>query len=377
LRGSVDWAVVQGAVTPTPTVTHTPTITPTPTDTPTPTLTPTPTPTPKDPYIVIEPTCGPAGTAQSIVVHGYNNWPTNKGSIRVRWDGVEPDRAIVETPLPVWNRTIDISGSDMTTGTHTVWAGVLQVPYTFDEKNFEVPCYVTPISTPTATPTPLRPDLIIGHFESSGNQTWAPVVFTVRVDNIGAGGANSLFWVDLFVNRASPPSEGDLGDAWRGVSSLAARESITLTFTYVFTATDVYPVYTYADIRDAINEDIEDNNLGGPLNVVVSEEGPMPTATLTPSPTPISAPGSVDGFTRIGYPPDIQGRVDVYLRQGTTVVQHTVSNDVGYYNFPTVAPGTYNVHGETLIGSDTYWDIQSADVLSGENTRVNLILQSW
>jgi hypothetical protein len=220
-------------------------------------------------------------------------------------------------------------------------------------------------------------DLIVGHFESSGNRTWVPVVFTVRVDNIGTGGANSLFWVDLFVNPASPPSEGELGDAWRGVSSLAASESITLTFEYVFTATNVYPVYTYADIRDAINEDVEDNNLGGPLNVLVDQEGPTPTATLIPSPTPIGAPGSVDGFTRIGYPPDIQGRVDVYLMQGTTEVQHTVSNDVGYYNFPSVAPGTYTVYGETVIGSDTYWDSQSADVLSGENTRVNLILQSW
>jgi hypothetical protein len=143
-RGSVDWAVVQGAVTPTPTLTHTPTITPTLADTATPTITPTPTPTPGNPYIVIEPTCGPAGTAQSIVVYGYNNWPTNKGSIRVRWDGVEPDLAIVDPPQPIWNRAINLSADDMTAGTHTVWAGVLHPPYTFYEKNFEVPCYVMP-----------------------------------------------------------------------------------------------------------------------------------------------------------------------------------------------------------------------------------------
>ena len=385
-EGSSDWAVVlEGTPTPTATSTptHTPTSTPTPTNTATPTLTPTPSPTPDGPYIVIEPTCAPAGTAQSVVVHGYNNWPTNKGDIYIRWDEEPTYLEIVRPPMPIWVRTVNLSAGDMTAGTHTIWAGVRQPPYYFDQKNFEVPCYATPIntptatSTPTATPTPLRPDLVVGNFESSGYQTWVPVTFIVRVDNIGEGGANSLFWVDLFVNPASPPSEGDLGDVWMGVGSLAASESITLTFEYVFTATGTYPVYTYADTRDAINEDNENNNRDGPLNVVVDAEGPPPTATPIPSPTPTGAPGSVDGFTRIGYPPDIQGRLDVDLRQGTTVIQHTVSNDRGYYNFPTVAPGTYTVYGEAWIGSDTYWDSQSADVLSGENTTVNLILQNW
>jgi hypothetical protein len=286
--------------------------------------------------------------------------------------------------LPVWERTIDLFAGDMTAGTHTIWAGISWPPLTYDQKDFEVPCAGTPTSTPTSTPTatatPLRPDLTIGSFEYSGNQTWVPVVFTVRVDNIGEGGANSLFWVDLFVNPASPPSEGDLGDDWMGVSSLAASESITLTFTYVFTDTGTYPVYTYADPRDAINESNEDNNWYGPLNVGVDEEGPTPTPTLTPSPTPTGppiAPGSVDGFTRVGLPPDIQGRVDVYLKQGTTVIQYTVSNDVGYYIFSSVAPVTYTVYGETWIGADLYWDSQPAPVTSGQNTRVNLILQNW
>jgi hypothetical protein len=114
---------------------------------------PTLTPTPSAPYIAIEPTCGPVGTAQSIVVCGYN-WPTDQEAIRVRWDGVEPDRAIVEPPLSNWVRTINLSAGDMTEGTHTVWAGVLHPPYTFDEKNFEVPCVIPPTPTATATPTP-------------------------------------------------------------------------------------------------------------------------------------------------------------------------------------------------------------------------------
>jgi hypothetical protein len=359
--GSIDYAFVEGDVTPTPT--------------PTPTSTPTPTPTPTGQYIDIVPACGPAGST-TITLVGHQ-WPTNKGYLAILWDGVE----VGQVNPPQSDFSVDIT-VDVTGGFHTLTVETTKTGIQYsDSRTFEAPCPILP------TPTPSQPNLVVESLalENEGTvSTYDPLTFTIGVRNIGAAAANSLFWVDLYADPAvEPPSPSDLmaeaGVAWAAVSSLAENEGMSLTLFYLAGFTDLgeHTTYALADTWEQILESDESDNVGGPLTVNVELEGSPPTPTPTPTPGG-SAPGAISGSTWLYINGDIvpQGRVSVYLYDGVELIAETLSDETGNYLLDSIPPGSYTVIGETVIDSTPYNDIiPDVQVYSGETTEyVTLVL---
>jgi hypothetical protein len=363
--GSIDYAVVEGTIAPTAT--------------PTPTASPMPTATPSTAYIVIEPTCGPQNSNTYITVRGYN-WPCNKnltiehwssGALRRTWTISKHDHcaSFVE------NITIDASSA----GVHTI--KVYAPGQDNDSKDFSVPCQITP------TPTPSQPNLVVESItlENDGTiSTYDPLTFTVAVRNIGAAAANSLFWVDLYVNPAvEPPSPSDLMSeasvAWAAVSSLAQGETISLTLHYLegFDTTGNHTAYSLADTWDQVLESDELDNVGGPLAVAVSQEGSPPAPTPTPTPGG-TATGAISGSTWLFINGDVvpQGRINIYCYDGDVLIAETLSDQDGNYLLEGVPPGTYTVIGQTFISGVSYSDIVlNVEVNSGQTTPyVTLVL---
>jgi Flp pilus assembly protein TadG len=349
--GSVDYAHVVGAITPTPTKTSTPT----------PTATATPTPTPSDPFIVLNPSCGPADT-QTITIMGYQ-WPVMT-SFAIEWDGVEVGR--VDPPQTNFTTSITVNA---TPGVHTVRVSTTaQGEVVAAERSFTVPCPVTPV------PTPQRPNLVIEQIALSNTGTiltYQSLNFTVLVRNIGAGPANSLFWVDLYVNPVISETIGlpeDDSVAWAAVSSLAEGDAVSLKLAYgpgVASEGD-YAIYAWADSWDQILESDEQDNLGGPVTVTVSLPGVAPTATPTPTP---GAPetGGISGSTWLFIDGDVvpQGRARVALYAGPELIAETFSDSEGNFFIGGLATGDYEVTGETYIDGVLYSDIVAGIHVTG------------
>jgi len=356
--GSVDFAIVEGVVTPTPTAT--------------PTATPTPTPTPANQYIILEPECGPVGNAQTIRVKGFQ-WPTNRKAILIYWDGV-----LVHTKDPPSSEfTVDIV-VDVTAGMHTVRAETEQKPEDYnDEKPYEAPCPVTP------TPTADQPNLIIEeiNLENTGDiSTYDPLTFTVAVRNVGVAAANSLFWVDLYADPPSQPPtaselRGQTSIGWGAVSALAQGGIFSLTIHYNegFSSIDDHVVYALADTWEQIAEESEDDNVSDPETVSVTSQGTPPPPTPTPA-----GDGSISGSTWLFINDDLvpQGRVNVYCYDGGSLIAQTLSDQDGYYLLEGIPAGSYMIIGETYIDGTLYADdVSNIPVQSGQTTEnVTLVL---
>ncbi len=353
--GRIDYAVVEGDILPTAT--------------PTPTITPTPTPTPSSHYIDVAPTCGPLGTV-TITVSG-SQWPTNKGSLIILWDGADP------YPIPASSDfSVDITVT-ATTGTHTVRVETDQQGHKYnDTKTFEAPCPIIP------TPTPSQPNLVVESItlENQGTlSTFDPLTFTVSVRNIGAAAANSLFWVDLYADPASPSDlASEASVAWAAVSSLPQDQAIDLTLNYLqgFDTTGQHQAYAMADSWEQVQETDELDNVGGPLAVYVAQEGTPPVPT--PSPTPGGPTGMISGSTWLYINGDVvpQGRVNVYCYDGGLLVAEALSDQDGNYIMLNVPAGSYTIIGETFIDHVLYSDIvMDVEVLGGQTTQyVTLVL---
>jgi len=355
--GSIDYAVVEGSVTPTPTAT--------------PTATPTPTPTPSTQYIDIAPMCGSVG-GNTVTISGHQ-WPTNKGNLIIYWDGSEVDRVNASTDFAI---AIEVSAD---TGAHVVRVQTETQGHIYNaSKSFTAPC---------PTPTPSQPNLVVERIvlENTGTiSTYDPLTFTVAVRNVGAVAANSLFWVDLYMDPAvEPPAPEDLASeasvAWAAVSSLPPFETISLTLNYLegLITTGEHHAYALADSWDQVSESDETDNVGGPLIVMVDQEGFPPTPTPTPVPGS-SEHGAISGSTWLYINGDVvpQGRVNIYLYDGAELIAETLSNEFSNYLLPNVPAGSYTVIGQTYIDDTLYSDVLlNVQVNSGETTPyVTLVL---
>jgi hypothetical protein len=203
------------------------------------------------------------------------------------------------------------------------------------------------------------------------------------VRNIGEMAANNLFWVDLYIDPASPISPtnplAQTSTDWTAVSSLEAATSISLTLYYHagFGTVGEHVAYVMADTWDQIAEDNEWDNVSVPLTITVNEEGVPPTPTPTPTPGPVED-GSISGSTWLYINGDVvsQGRVNVYCYQGDTRIAEALSTQEGGYVLENVPPGTYAIVGEAVINSILYTDVvMDVVVTSGQETPyVTLIL---
>ena len=214
--------------------------------------------------------------------------------------------------------------------------------------------------------------------------TYDPLTFTVAVRNIGAAAVNSLFWVDLYVDPAvRPPLPDDLsnevGVAWAAVSSLAQNEAISLTLNYVegFEMVGDHTTYALADSWTQIAESDELDNVGGSQTVTVSQQGIPPTPTPTPTPGGTDT-AAISGSTWLYVNGDVvpQGRVNIYLYDGSGLIAETLSDQDGDYWLTDVPAGNYTMIGETYIDGVLYSDIVLNVVAeSGQTTEyVTLVL---
>jgi hypothetical protein len=245
-----------------------------------------------------------------------------------------------------------------------------------------------PTATPTptaapATPTPDQPNLVVESviLENEGViSTYDPLTFTVAVRNIGATAADSLFWVDLYVDPALEPSTpGDLTNeasvAWAAVSSLAQNEAISLTLNYLggVDATGDHTAYALADIWDQVLESDELDNVSASLPVTVTLEGVPPTPTSIPA-----GDGAISGSTWL-YTSDgvaSYGRVNVSVYDGDVLIAGTLSDRDGNYLLAGIPAGSFTVIGEAFIDGVLYSDTTlNVQVNSGQTTpHVTLVL---
>ena len=121
------------------------------------------------------------------------------------------------------------------------------------------------VSVNTTTP---GADLKITGF-SYQNYAYNTVMYIIKVCNVGKGNAaNSQ--VALFYNRSSAPKQGQNGNRTVTVPGLQAGQCSTRYAPRPNTPSGTYYSYAYVDPKNAIKETNENNNVAGPIKVVVS-----------------------------------------------------------------------------------------------------------
>ena len=344
--GEQDFAVVQGT---------------NPTATPTPVPTPTPTPPPDTPYIVISPECAPDGEAVEITVEGFNWTSTGGGKkVSIDWDGGRMLAGI--NP---------VGGHFQTSFTVTPAAGEHTVTAINGDGDTATAVFVAPC-------VPDLPNLRGGSLELYEEQLVADdgsLRVVVEVLNVGTEPVGSFFWVDMYLDPASPDDlQSESSVAWGVVSSLAAGESVTMVLSYDgFVEDGDHTLYVLADTWDQVIEaDETDNVVSMDINV---SNGILPT----PTPTPSGDVGSISGETWLfidGYTIS-QGRVDVYAYDALTgaLVGQTVSDADGAYLLSNLPPGSYDVVGELTINGQLYKDTSSGiSVIAGQTVEDVLLV---
>ncbi len=156
------------------------------------------------------------------------------------------------------------------------------------------------------------------------------------------------------------------------MSGLGTGDSATLTVTLQsgFATTGTHQIWAFADSWFQVNELDEDDNGYGPIDVVVSAEGALP-----PTQTVTTTVGSIAGETWVSLTglTVLHGRASVYVYQGDTLVDSTVSDDDARYEFADLPVGDYTVIGETWINGIRYSNSYEVNVLEGE-TSVHFII---
>jgi hypothetical protein len=243
----------------------------------------------------------------------------------------------------------------------------------------------TPVSTPTFTPTPVRkPDLKISNLSIQGGEitTWTGVTIDTTVWNDSTGPCNSTFWTDLYVytDTLRVPLPREDGVRYQALSYLGANSTRDIPFSYMFTISDTYYIYTRADTYENVSEISEDNNVSQPLTVTVVWGGPTPTPTATA--TPDEECGSIGGtvWVFIGgqlVVPTERVNMELFKTGQEGLLASTLSDEYGNYFFDCVSAGTgYLVDGLVIIDSIPYVGYQAGiQVLANQETSpVDIIL---
>jgi uncharacterized repeat protein (TIGR01451 family) len=329
-----------------------------------------------DPYLVISPQCGPAGS-MVITLQGYNWRFQNKNDdVLIAWDdslvGVYDTP---NTPPSPWTQEVTV---EVVEGEHTITAEN-EALLVSASATFLSPCpmpnlVITDMSLITATKTVTSTEIVtdVGGITSTvvvtsitdAIFTYEPVDLSVTVENIGTRPVNSLFWSDLYL---SAPTSETTGIAWAALSGLGTGDSAVLTITLQdgFVATGTHQIWAFTDSWYQVGELNEGDNGYGPIEVVVSAEGALPpTQTIT------TTVGAIAGETWVSLTgiPVPHGRANVYVYQGDTLVDSTVSDENARYEFVDLPVGTYTVMGETWINGIRYSNSYEVEVLEGETT---------
>ena len=127
------------------------------------------------------------------------------------------------------------------------------------------------------------PDLVVTDItiEPASPVVGQMVTMSVTVENQGTGATTTWFFVDLYVDPASPPTDcTDLGTYFDYcLEPLEPGASCTVPFTHTFASDGCYPLYAQADTFDwhhgspdygMIQESNETNNIYGPITVCVT-----------------------------------------------------------------------------------------------------------
>jgi uncharacterized repeat protein (TIGR01451 family) len=329
-----------------------------------------------DPYLVILPQCGPAGSTV-IKLKGYNWQFQNKNDdVIIAWDDSPVD--VYDTPDRPPSPWIQEVTVEVAEGEHTITAENEALTISASA-TFLCPCplpnlVITDMSLITTTKTITSTEIITdtGGITSTvvvtsttdAFFTYEPVDVSVTVENIGTRPVNSLFWTDLYL---STPSSETTGIAWGALSGLGTGDSAVLTITLQdgFVTTGTHQVWAFTDSWYQVGELDESDNDSGPVTVNVSEEGTPPmTSTIT------TTVGTIAGETWVSLTgiPVPHGRASVYVYQGETLVDSTVSDEDARYEFTDLPVGTYTVIGETWINGVRYSNSYEVNVLEGETT---------
>jgi hypothetical protein len=155
---------------------------------------------------------------------------------------------------------------------------------------------------------PTGPDLVVTGIttDPASPSVGEEATIHVTVKNQGNQAANSWFFIDLYVDPASPPDDrADLGTyyGYGPTSGLVPGQTHQVSFSHTFGSGGDHTLYAQVDTYDGLNgspdygmiqESIEGNNIYGPVSVSVSgtsvggEEAPLPETG--PRPTPAAGP---------------------------------------------------------------------------------------
>jgi len=110
-------------------------------------------------------------------------------------------------------------------------------------------------------------DLIIAAITPSASSAVVGDTVTVDVTVLNQGATDAgAFSVELFLNPGTAPTAGQPGDMSEPVASLAGGTQTTVTFVGIAGASvETWAVYAVADGGEAVAEDDETNNVGGPV----------------------------------------------------------------------------------------------------------------
>jgi MYXO-CTERM domain-containing protein len=168
--------------------------------------------------------------------------------------------------------TLTFTRTGTASGTYTAWAQV------------DSTCGVTEsnegnnTASKVYTVNPL-PDLRVASFSAFVMGT--TVNFSATICNNGTAVASG-FWLDLYYDRSTAPACGTLGDDYLSISSLAAGDCVTKTFTRTATPTGTYTGWARVDSGCSVTESNETNN-NGSAKYTIGPQLPDLTVTVTTS----------------------------------------------------------------------------------------------
>jgi uncharacterized repeat protein (TIGR01451 family) len=315
-------------------------------------------------FITNTPNCGEPG--DTVAVKGYNWRTQGNHNVNIRWlpaGGGSTTLHTFQNNTPNWTVQVTIP-PNAPDGTHRIEAerhNRNQVA----EAVFTIPCPA--------------PDLTIGDLELVSPlplTTYEPVVFRAVITNIGTLPAVSQFFVGLYANPDPEPTPdmthipADYRLAVVGINGLGVGESTVVTLTALngLPTTGPHKIYAVVDSDPGpigiINERFETNNIVGPLEIVVENEG-------TPPEDPIP-PGDETGFLRgTAYKEDVGGQQlpqamvlirATHFASGATYENYT--NIEGNYLFSDLPVGTYTVTGCFIEGGIEFFGLATGVIIN-------------
>jgi uncharacterized repeat protein (TIGR01451 family) len=327
-------------------------------------------------FITNTPNCGEPG--DTVAVNGYNWRTQGNHNIMLRWlpaGGGSTTLHTFQNNAPNWTVQVTIP-ANAPDGTHRIEA-VRQNDHQVAEALFTIPCPA--------------PDLTIGNLEmvsSTPITTYESITFRAVITNVGTLPAVSQFFVGLYANPEPEPTPdmthipAEYRLAVVAISGLAVGESAVVTLTAVdgLPTTGPHKIYAVVDSDPGptgiINERFETNNIVGPLEIVVENEGTPPDDPIPPG----DETGSLIGTAYIedsGGQQLPQAMVlvrAIHLASGAFFEFYT--NSEGAYGFSDLPVGTYAVTGCFIEGNTEYFASESGVMISEDViTEQDLILE--